>query len=141
MPCLYAESVFNTAVALQCMLHGTSWPWKFVFMHSFYVFNLPLTYLPSLFIGSVDIFSNNWLNLIPNLFILSLPRHLLRDIKWHCIGRVFIVLQHPITKNIFRCLDKEWYQRLISLITYNIMIVFSIIAWHYIRPPPCLHQS
>ena len=38
-----------------------------------------------------------------------------------------------ITKYISRCLDKQWHQCLISLITYNITTVLSIIAWHLIR--------
>ena len=56
-------------------------------------------------------------------------RLFLRDIEQHCIGRVFIVLWHAITKYIFRCLDKPWYNCFpINLITYNTTTVLSIIA-------------
>ena len=74
-----------------------------------------------------------WLNLIPNLFAL---RHLpvfLWHIEWHCIARTFIILWHAITKDIFTCIDKQWYQCLIDLIAYNITTAFSIIAWHLLR--------
>ena len=70
---------------------------------------------------------------MPNLFVLSHPLFFLRDIKWHCIGRVFIALWHAITKYIPRCLDEQWYQCPINLIAYNIKTVLSIIAWHLIR--------
>ena len=74
-----------------------------------------------------------WLNLIPNLFILNHPLFCLGDIKRHCIGRVFIVLSHAITKYIFRCLVKQRYQCPINLIAHNITTALSIIAWHIIR--------
>ena len=118
------------------MSHGTSWPWKFVFMRSFHVYNLPWIHLPSPFIGLFASFSNSCdsnSQLIPNFFILSHPRFFLRDIEWHCIGRVFIVLWHAITKYIIGCLVKQWYQCPIGLIAYNITTVLSIIAWHLIR--------
>ena len=73
-----------------------------------------------------------WLNLISNLFILRRPLFFLRKIEWHCIGRIFIVLWHAITKNIFRILDRQWYRYLINLTAYNITTVFSIIAWYLI---------
>ena len=91
----------------------------------------------------MDVFAFYWfccqffkqllLSLIPNPFILRHPLICLRNIKWHCIGRAFVVLRHAITKYIFRCLDKQWYQCSIDLITYNITAVLSIIAWHFIR--------
>ena len=74
-----------------------------------------------------------WLNLIPNLFILRHPRLCPKSIKWHCIGRVLIVLWHVITKCIFTHLDKKWYQCFIDLIAYNRTIFLSIIAWHFVR--------
>ena len=80
-----------------------------------------------------------WLNLIPNLFILSLSCFFLRDIEWHCIGRVFIVLWHAITKYIFTRLDKQWYQCLVNLIAYNITTVFSIFALYLIRYHHLVH--
>ena len=52
-------------------------------------------------------------------FILRHQLHCLRNIQWHCIDRVFIILWHTITKCIFRRLDKQWYQCFIDLITYN----------------------
>ena len=57
----------------------------------------------------------------------------LRDIKWHCIGRVFIILWYAITKYIFSRLDKQWYQSPIDLIAYKITTVLSILASHLIR--------
>ena len=57
---------------------------------------------------------------IPNLFILRHSLYFLRDIEWHCIGRVFIVLWHTITKYIFTRLDKQWCHYSIASIAYNI---------------------
>ena len=73
------------------------------------------------------------LKIIQNLFILRHPLICLKNIKWHCIGWVFVVLWHTITKYIFRHLDKHWYQYYIDLIAYNLTAVLSIIAWHFIR--------
>ena len=70
---------------------------------------------------------------MPNLFVLNHPLFFLRDIKWYCIGRVFIALWQAITKYIPRCLDEQWYQCPINLIAYNLKTVLSIIAWHFIR--------
>ena len=38
-----------------------------------------------------------------------------------------------MTKFIYTCLDRQWYQCLIDLIAGNITTVFSIIALHLIR--------
>ena len=78
-------------------------------------------------------FKQLWLNLIPNLSLFKHPPLFLIDIERHCIDRIFIVLWHTITKYIFRCLDEQWYQRPINLITYNITTNLSIIAWCLIR--------
>ena len=121
----------HTAVALHYMSYRTSWPWKFVFMRSFHIFNLPWTFV--LYWFCCQFFRQLRLKLIRNLFILRHPLICLKNIKWHCIGRVFVVLWHAITKYIFRHLDKHWYQCYIDLIAYNMTAVLSIIAWHFIR--------
>ena len=133
LPCLQTESIFNTAVALQYMLYGTSWPWKLVFMRSFHVLNLLLTYLSSLFISYVLFCEIDVTQPLFKSFPTESSMHFLRDIERNRIGRVFIVLLHAITKHIFRRFDKKWYQCLIKFIGYNITTVLSIIAWHLIR--------
>ena len=87
----------------------------------------------SLYQFCCQFFKQLWLNLIPNLFILKHPLRCLKSIKWHCIGRVFVVLWHAIAKYIFRLLDKQWHQCPIKMIAYNITAVLTIISWHLIR--------
>ena len=39
-------------------------------------------------------------------------KHLLRElrnIKWHCLSKVLVVLWHAIAKYVFWCRDKQWY--------------------------------
>ena len=100
-------------------------------MCSFHIFNLPLTYLP--FIGSIVSFSNSRDSISFQIILYWDTLLCLENIKWHWIGRVFIMLWHAITKCIFRRLDKPWYRCFIDLIAYNITAVLSIIAWHFIR--------
>ena len=113
-------------------------------MRSFH--NLPWTNLPSALIVSDASFPNSWKSLIfKNLLILRYPLLCLRNIKWHCIGKIFGVLWYTTSKCIFRPIDishwyqslisrdRHWYQSFIDLITYKIAVVLSIHAWHFIR--------
>ena len=88
---------------------------------------------PLLFWSCCQFFKQLRLNLLPNIFVLRHPLFCLRNIKWHSIDRVSVVLRHAISKYFFRRLDKQWHQGFIDLITYNIMAVLSIIARRFIR--------
>ena len=59
LPCFYTESTFSTIIALQYISYGMSSLWKFVFIQSFHVVNLPRMCLPFPFIDSVVSFSNS----------------------------------------------------------------------------------
>ena len=101
-------------------------------MLSFHVFDLSWTYLS--FVGSAVIYSNNFDSTSFKIFLYwDVHSFFLRNVEWHCIGKIFIVSWHTMAKEIFRCFDKQWYLCLINLIVYNIAIVFSIIAWYFMR--------
>ena len=47
------------------------------------------------------------LNLFPNIFVLRQPLICLKNIKWHGIGRVFVLLWNAIVEYIFMRLDEQ----------------------------------
>ena len=74
--------------------------------------------------------------IIPNIFILRNPLFFLREIKWHCLGRVFIALWHAITKYILGALAPHQ----IDSPQYNYSPFYHCMT-PYQRPPPSLYRS
>ena len=96
----------------------------FAFLHVF-----SFAYLPC-----YQLLTKLRLNLVPDFLVVKYLLWYHRNIEWHCISWVLVVLRYTIAKYILWCLDKKRYDHLsIYLIAFNIPSVFLIIASHTIR--------
>ena len=103
-------SIFNNAVALQYMLTmkiclNAYFPYFQLTMQSFYRF-LSHFFKWLWFKVILNVFILKQFKLILNVFILKHPFWCFRKIKWHCAGRVLVILRYAIAEYVFGSLEK-----------------------------------